>query len=176
MTAALGHDLATPAPARPVVIRPAPRREPPFDDERECLVGPSAHDRHLPFDLARTRPHAWHPQPPRPSGMPEPSTWARRLLVGMIEAANGRRPLQQLSAFFSPSVHRGVGAEFERSAVAGVPHWMHHAVVRTVRVTEPADGVVELCAVLDAGVRARAVAMRVEQWRGHWRCTRLQLG
>ena len=175
MTTALATDPAPP-PRQPVRIRPVPRREPPFDDEREPCATVTPFDRHLPFELVRPRPVTWQPRPARPEGLPEPSGWARRLLVGLVETAGGRRPLHQLGAFLSPAVHRGIGAEFERAAAAGTRHWLHRATVRSVRVTEPADGVVELCAVLDAGPRARAVAMRVERWHGHWRCTRLQLG
>jgi hypothetical protein len=58
----------------------------------------------------------------------------------------------------------------------GVPHWLHRAGVRSVRVSEPADGVAELCATVETGRRVRALAMRLEEHHGRWCCTRLQLG
>ena len=48
--------------------------------------------------------------------------------------------------------------------------------VRSVHVSEPADGVAEACAVVDTGPRRRAVALRLEGMDGRWQCTALQLG
>jgi hypothetical protein len=174
MTAAL---RTRPAPAS-VRIRPAPRREPPFDDDlpdgRPVVPGP--HDRRLPFELTAVPTPVWRPAPPRPRGLQDPSAWGRRLLIGMIETAAGRRPLHQLAAMLSPSVSRGIGADFERAAGQGSAHWLHRAGVRSVRAAEPAEGVAELCATVEAGRRVRAIAMRLEEHQGRWRCTRLQLG
>jgi len=54
--------------------------------------------------------------------------------------------------------------------------WAQPAVVRSVRVCEPADGVAELSAVVQAGARFRAIAARLEGLDGRWRCVRLQIG
>jgi hypothetical protein len=162
-------------PALRLVIRPAPRREPPFDDEIDSppLVG--AYDQRLPFETPRPRPHRVL-LPRRRRGLPEPTAWGRRLLIGLIETADGRRPLHQLANLLSPSVARGIGADFERAAVAGRPHWLHRASVLSVRCCEPAEGVAELSATLESPNRVRAVALRMEEQHGRWRCTRLQLG
>jgi hypothetical protein len=174
MTAAL---ISAQPTSRPVTVRPAPRREPPFDDElQDPRRVPGPYDRRLPFELTPVRPPVWRPRAPRPRGLPEPGPWGRRLLVGMIETAAGRRPLHQLSTLLSPSVSRGLGADFERAAQLGSPHWLHRAAVRSVRVAEPAEGVAELCATVETGRRVRAIAMRLEEHHGRWRCTRLQLG
>lgn len=169
------HAEACPA----IVVRPAPRREPPFDDEAAArhlqLVGPF--DRHLPF-AAPARPHLPYP-PMRPAAdlaLPDPARWGRRLLVAITETASGHRPLQQLAALLSPSVARGLGADFERAAQRRRRHWTHAAVVRTVRACQPAEGVAELSATVVVGARTRAVAMRLETRDGRWRCTRLQWG
>jgi hypothetical protein len=173
VTAALAEVLA---PARTIVIRPAPRREPPFDDERDDDATPYApFDRALPFEPA-ARPRVWLPPAPRPSALPDPVPWTRRLLIGMVEAAGGRRPAQQLAALLSPSVHRGLCGDFERGRQTGTPHWLHRATVRSVRGTEPSEGVAELCATVEACGRVRAIALRLEEQHGRWRCTRLQLG
>jgi hypothetical protein len=164
------------APGR-IVVRPAPRREPPFDDELpDARLLHGRYDRRLPFDLAPVPTPVWRPPTPRPRGLPDPSAWGRRLLIGLIETAAGRRPLHQLAAMLSPSVSRGIGTDFERSARIGTPHWLHRAGLRSVRVSEPAQGIAELCATVDTGRRVRAVAMRLEEHHGRWRCTRLQLG
>jgi Family of unknown function (DUF6459) len=175
MTAALAETLA-PAPTRIIAIRPAPRREPPFDDERDDHGPPYApFDRTLPFEPA-ARPSVWLPPAPRPSALPDPAPWARRLLIGMAEAAGGHRPVQQLAALLSPSVHRGLCADFDLGRQSGVRHWLHRASVRSVRGTEPCEGVAELSATVEAGGRVRAIALRLEDQHGRWRCTRLQLG
>jgi hypothetical protein len=181
MTAALASSPTTAVrpttPKRPalrVVVRPAPLREPPFDDELDGQPAVTPYDQRLPFEIQALEYRV--PPPVRPSGLMDPSTWARRLLVGLIESAGGRRPLNQLNSLLSPSIGRGLGADFERAAQQRTPHWLHRATVGTVRASEPAEGVAELCATLETGHRVRAVAMRLEQQQGRWRCTRLQLG
>jgi hypothetical protein len=187
MTAAIARTAPAGAPeqtadaagsARPqlrVVVRPAPRREPPFDDELGDAPLVSAWDRRLPFPSPST-PCAAAPAPRRRDALPQPGAWGRRLLVGLTECAAGRRPLQQLAPLLSFAVGRGLAAEFERAARHGARHWLRTATVRTVRATEPADGIAELCATVDTGQRVRAIALRIERQQGRWRCTRLQLG
>uniref|UniRef100_UPI0035CB874F Rv3235 family protein n=1 Tax=uncultured Jatrophihabitans sp. TaxID=1610747 RepID=UPI0035CB874F len=161
-------------PALRVVVRPAPHREPPFDDELDPPVA-TRHDRWLPFERATTLPGP-PPPPLRPNGLPDPQRWARRLLVGLIETADGRRPLPQLASLLSVSVHRGLLTDFERVGAARTTHWMRNASVHSVRGCEPAAGVAELSATLRTGARLRAVALRLEERHGRWVCTRLQLG
>jgi Family of unknown function (DUF6459) len=162
-------------PSRLVVIRPAPRREPPFDDELDGSFDHAPFDRVLPFERP-ARPRVWVPRPRPATSLPDPAPWGRRLLIGIIETAAGHRPVQQIAALLSPSVHRGLCADFERTRQAGPPHWLHRASIRSVRATEPCDGVAELCATVEVCGRVRAVALRLEDQRGRWRCTRLQLG
>jgi hypothetical protein len=162
-----------------IVVRPAPPREPPFDDEVDAAalrVGP--YDQPLPFARPRRRRTVLPPAPPSAarSALPDPGVWGRRLLVGIIETAAGRRPLNQLSALLSAGVAHGLRGDFEQAARVGRPHWTHAAVVRTVRSSEPADGVAELSATVRSGSRVRAVAMRLEVRHHRWCCTRLVLG
>jgi hypothetical protein len=49
-------------------------------------------------------------------------------------------------------------------------------VVRSVRVSEPTDGVAEVCAIVQQGPRCRAIALRLEGIDGRWQCTALQIG
>ena len=48
--------------------------------------------------------------------------------------------------------------------------------VRSVRIGEPRDGVVEACALVSDGGRLRAVAVRMEGLDGRWRVTALEIG
>jgi hypothetical protein len=167
--------LADPTRARPVTVRLAPRREPPFDDEREQptfgplrVVGRSQPP--LPFDPSPARltaAQAWAaPRPTSRGELPDPASWSRRLLV----------------AYFSPAVHAGLIAEFHRTPAAHLqagqpqPQARRAAAVKSVHVCEPADGVAEISAVIATGSRYHAVAARLEGLDGRWRCVRLQLG
>jgi hypothetical protein len=160
-----------------IVVRPAPRREPPFDDELAGALAPvGPHDQPLPFD--RPRPRVVQPAPPSPlrAALPDPGQWGRRLLIGIIETAAGRRPLAQLTALVTPSVAHGLRAEFERATRRGGPHWTGRATLRSVRATEPGDEIAELSATVQVGERVRAIAMRLEARQGRWCCTRMIFG
>lgn len=174
MTAALAGAPTRNRPPLRMLVRPAPHREPPFDDEilEPSPVGP--YDRCLPFERP-PQPAPFNPVV-RPDGLPDPTVWARRLMVGLIETAAGRRPVQQLAPMLSMSVGRGLGADLERTAAASQRHWLHRASLMNVRGCEPAPGIAELCATVEIGRRVRAIALRLEEHHGHWRCTRLQLG
>ena len=181
MTTALVGPAAAPkrlAATRELTVRPAPRREPPFDDEipprHLYAVGPL--DQQLPFEPAPRRDDALPRRTVLRTDLPDPALWGRRLLIGIIETAGGRRPLAQLAALLSHSVAQGLGADFERAAQLRRPHWTHAATVRSMRACEPVEGVAELCATVQVGPRVRAVAMRLEAHHERWRCTKLQLG
>jgi hypothetical protein len=173
MTAALALPSIVTPPVRTPSLRPAPRREPPFDDELpRALHLVRVGDRPLPFPDAPAR----EPALPRLAHeLPDPATWVRRLVVGLAEAATGRRPLHQVATLVSPSVCRGLAVDFDRAARAGTRHWLHRAVVRSVHVSRPSDHVAELAATLQAGRRVRAMALRLEARHGRWCCTRLQM-
>lgn len=162
---------------RVIRVRPAPRREPPFDDElpeeRRCMV--STLDRPLPF-VQIVEPAVIVVRPPRDSTLPDPAIWARRLLVGIVEAAGGKRPLHQLGGLLSPTISHGLRTDFQRAVALRARHWTHAATVRSIRASEPTPGVAEVCATLQIGRRVRAAALRVEEHQGRWMCTRLQLG
>ncbi len=180
MTAVLAEPLS--APVRTVTVRQAPRREPPFDDERPArhlsLVGPL--DRPLPFEAPSRRRLTERRDPfsVRPTGrgeLPDPKSFGRRLLVAALEVLAGRRSLHQLAPYLSQRVYSGLASDLERPG--RVSSWRHdRPVLRSVRVCEPADGVAELAAVVRVGSRCRAVAVRLEGLDGRWRCVRLQVG
>jgi hypothetical protein len=74
----------------------------------------------------------------------------------------------------SPSVAFGLREDLGGTRTNG--HWLRAARIGSLRPTEPADGVAELCATLRTPRRTHAVAMRLEIRRGRWLCTRLMLG
>ena len=164
----------------PIRVRPAPRREPPFDDETEArpilrLVDSDAQPR-LPFaDLApapRRRPAARPPrQRPTP---PAAGRFGHTLVQGIVEVLNGLRPVTQLSGHLSPAIQtalQGGATELARFRGAG-----RAPIVRSVHVSAPSDDVAEISAVVDVSGRCRAIAARIELAHGRWRCVALQLG
>jgi hypothetical protein len=175
-----------PVVAQKFLPRPAPRREPPFDDELPSrhliLLGPL--DQPLPFDtLGPNAPSAMRlraePSPfaVRPTGrqeLPEPAAFARRLVIGVIETATGRRSPSQLRHHTSPTVQAGLARDAGRISRLGSTH--RPATLHSLHITEPADGVAEVAAVLRVGDRFRALALRLEGLDGRWRCVRLQIG
>jgi hypothetical protein len=113
--------------------------------------------------------------PRRRDLVPDPRPWTARLAQAIVEVLAGARSPGQLADVASLDVlrllERGAG---RLAAGSGGPR--RRPVVRSVRVSEPCDGVAEGCAVIDTGVRRRALAMRLEEVRGRWRCTALQVG
>jgi hypothetical protein len=179
MSSAVIDSPDTTRPARPaIVLRPAPVREPPFDDEIADTAVAGRYDRPLPFRRQRrSRPPLPPPAAsPARAALPDPALWARRLLLGIIETAGGRRPLSQLTALLSPGVAHGLRTEFELAGQLGRPHWTSRGTIGSVRATEPADQVAELCATVRDDRRVHAVAIRLEVRHGRWCCTRLVLG
>jgi len=169
------------AARRQYLVRPAPRREPPFDDELPerhlSLVGPL--DQPLPLDGLRGAGPTVQvaPPPDQPTGcheLPDPALMARLLVIGVIEIATGRRAAAQLRHHTSPAVQAGLVRDAGRITRLGSAQ--RPAVLHSLHVTEPADGVAEVAAVLRIENRFRALALRLEGVDGRWRCVRLQIG
>ncbi|MFP5336653.1 MAG: Rv3235 family protein [Actinomycetes bacterium] len=123
----------------------------------------------------------WLAPQPTPSGhLPDPGTTARALVQAVVEVLAGTRPAAQLVRWLSADVYAALqrraalAARLARPAAASGP--ARRPVVRAVRTSAPADGVVEASAVvLDRG-RIRAVAVRLEGLDGRWRATALEVG
>lgn len=176
---ALGAGPSRPCLRRPTVRR-VPRLEPPYDDELpegHLHLVPQVEE--LPFDEPAPRRFEheidfFDPQPTARRDLPEPEPWATRFLQAVLETLAGCRPSAQLKDWTSPAVHaQVVRAGHERrwiSSARALP------TVRSVHVGEPADGVAEVCAVVQRGRRFAAVAARLEGFDGRWRCVALELG
>lgn len=184
MTAPL-LDAPVPAPQVPARRRPTvrrvPRLEPPCEDEMPdgVVVLLSPRQDELPFDEPPPRRFEhdidfFDRQPTRRRDLPDPEAWATRFLQAVMETLAGARPPVQLQEWTSSSVRGQVvrAAQTRRWArpTGGLP------AVRSVRVSEPADGVAEISGVVQRGQRYAAVAARLEGFDGRWRCVALQLG
>lgn len=152
----------TPAPAAPG--RPGPLGQPPLR-----LVG--APDAEEALDEVE-----FGPQPTPRAALPEPRHWAGRFVQAVVEVLGGDRPASQLVRWTSTEVYDSVACRVLPSAGAGGAIAPTRGVVRSVHVTEPADGVAEVTALVRRGLRCTAVALRLEGMDGRWQCTALELG
>jgi hypothetical protein len=91
------------------------------------------------------------------------------------EVLVGARPARQLDDLTAPDVIRllcrNAGRLAPQQGLAPV-----RPVVDSVHVRQPCAGVVEACAVINLGIRKRAIAIRLEAAGTHWRCTALHIG
>jgi len=101
--------------------------------------------------------------------LPPAERAAQILTRALVEVLGGFRPVEQLRIHCAADVFAGIRLR-QLNPLDGHPR------VGSIRVGEPADGVAEVSAVIRVGVRARAVAFRLQGLDGRWRMTELQLG
>lgn len=122
------------------------------------------------------------PQKTASTMLPAPTPWAGRLVQAVIEVVSGVRPVSQLVRWTTAPVYEALSARVARPVAhtgAGsreIVTTRLAEVVRSVRVSEPRDGVAEVCAIVQQGPRCRAIALRLEGIDGRWQCTALQIG
>jgi hypothetical protein len=122
------------------------------------------------------------PQKTASTMLPAPTPWAGRLVQAVIEVVSGVRPVSQLVRWTTAPVYEALCARVTRPIThtgAGSRDLITTRlaeVVRSVRVSEPRDGVAEVCAIVQQGPRCRAIALRLESIDGRWQCTALQIG
>lgn len=121
---------------------------------------------------------AFDRQPTATVALPDARSWSTRLAQAAVEVLSGSRPLSQLRRWTSDEVYAQLSRASRRRSLRVCeprrrPDRPPRVIVRAVRVCEVADGVVEACAVVDDGRRARAIALRLEGADGRWRCTQL---
>ncbi len=118
------------------------------------------------------------PQPTARADLPEPRPWAGRFVQALVEVLSGDRPVSQLVRWTSTPVYDAVSARLVARPVScpGPASGEPRAVVRSVHVDEPAEGVAEVAALVRRGVRCTAVALRIEGLDGRWQCTAIELG
>lgn len=185
--AALG--LAGPTAAGPAGIRARalPDISPPTIDSRAAvpwdlspfIQGTLAISFSGAFDLAKGSrdpedPELLGPRRTFASELPEPEAWVRRMAQALIEVMSGARPAPQVIRWTTPEVYSAVA---RRNAAAGRRSIAaRRAIVRQVRICEPAAGVIEACAVVVDNGRVRALAMRLRDIDRRWVVSELQVG
>jgi Family of unknown function (DUF6459) len=120
------------------------------------------------------------PQKTTSSLLPRPTPWAGRLVQAVIEVVSGVRPASQLVRWTTAPVYEALCASVVRPTASTGSRELATTrlaeVVRSVRVSEPRDGVAEVCAIVQQGPRCRAIALRLDGIDGRWQCTALQIG
>jgi Family of unknown function (DUF6459) len=119
-------------------------------------------------------------QTPR-AHLPEPTPWGGRLVQGILEVLSGVRPISQLVRWTTADVYDSILTRAQHrsqimSELRQVGPQRFAEVVRSVHVSEPTDGIAEVCAIVQQGPRCRAIALRLEGIDGRWQCTALQIG
>ncbi len=148
-------------------------------------VAASAAPRAADADTARTgtRQGLAVTRAARRSELLDPRPVAGELAQAVVEVLAGDRPVTQLLTRFDDRTYGQLAARAPdpvthptlRSARAGVHPW-ERPKIRTVHVSCPADGVAEVTARVQTNGRSRAVALRLEEWEGRWRCSALDVG
>ncbi|HEY3924417.1 MAG TPA: Rv3235 family protein [Acidothermaceae bacterium] len=122
------------------------------------------------------------PQKTASTLLPAPTPWAGRLVQAMIEVVSGVRPVSQLVRWTTAPIYDELCARVARPVASTgtggrvIATTRLAEVVRSIRVSEPGDGVAEVCAIVQQGARCRAIALRLEGIDGRWQCTALQIG
>lgn len=164
----LERPAAVPAPAR---VRPPGLTEtrpwdriafrPPATTEADDDVGDDA-------GPALSRPR------PRPVDLPDPRAWCGALVHTCVEVLLGARAPGQLARWLTADLY----ASLSRRAVIGQAQPLGARRVRVLRVhlCRIDDTHHEGAVVLHDGRRVRAAAIRIEEYRGRWRATALEIG
>lgn len=177
-TLALAFALPTGVPAVPTVPasvqneRSRLRLVPPLHDDVAVSAAPAPTRRRRGTHDAGDD---FGPQRTSRALLPEPKPWAGRLVQAIVEVTSGARPIGQLVRWTSTEVYDLVRRR-SRFIATSEPSKRAGAIVRSIHVDEPADGIAEVCAVVQQGGRCRAIALRLEGVDGRWQCTALQVG
>lgn len=114
-------------------------------------------------------------QPTGTESLPDPHVVVPRLVQALVDVMAAQRPARQLAGWTTGDVQaqlQHLAAHAAEASASDRRGWHRHRVM-SVRITLPADGVVEASAVVRNARRGRALAIRLEGLDGRWRCTAL---
>jgi hypothetical protein len=106
--------------------------------------------------------------------LPDPGPVVEQLAQAIVEVMAGLRPPPQLVRWTSPEVYAVLCRRSHVAARRALPR--RPAIVRRIRVQEPADGVAEAAAVVVHHDRVRALALRLVGLDRRWVVVQLQIG
>ena len=115
------------------------------------------------------------PQRTPADALPDPRPVVLSLVRGLLEVLAGVREVEQLARWFSEDAYRALVTRAALAARArsarNVPAQRPTYGIQSVRLSSPADGVVEATAIVSAPARTRAIALRLEGIDHRWRVT-----
>ncbi|MDT0267831.1 Rv3235 family protein [Streptomyces sp. DSM 44915] len=112
------------------------------------------------------------PQPgPRERARPRPQEWFAGQLLLVL---SGQRPVTSLLGHVRDPAYELL-AHLAPLAPLRPADGDPAPALRLVRGTRPSSSAIEACAVISVGERTRALAFRLEQQPGGWRCTAVEL-
>ncbi|PVU82079.1 hypothetical protein DDP54_02590 [Cellulomonas sp. WB94] len=112
---------------------------------------------------------------PVPTG--DPTSVCCSLVLAAVESLAGIRSVAQLARWVTPEVYEALSTRAALTVrVLGARAASRRPEVRRVRVCRIGEHVAEASVVVDDGHRVRAVAVRLESWRGAWRAVALEIG
>ena len=176
-----GQQAQSPTPVRPRLVpslAPLPRltaptgpghSRPPTLDERVLAR------RRAALAAERAAATAEAAVGPVPTG--DPTSVCCSLVLAAVESLAGIRAVAQLARWVTPEVYEALSTRAALTVrVLGARVASRRPEVRRVRVCRIGEHVAEASVVIDDGRRVRAVAVRLESWRGSWRAVALEIG
>lgn len=111
--------------------------------------------------------------------LPNPEPLLRNLGRSVFEAMAGVREVEQMARWITPDVYSGLLARVQHAArarrIRGKSVRRPMIETKACLWQSPRAGVVEATVLVDLGTRVRAVAIRLEAFRGRWRAERLHV-
>ena len=161
-------------------LLPVPVSEPPYDDELPQRVATPGRPIGPLRSLSRLR---LVPEPPPEDAEPTRSRTptdalpparpaAHAFVQAVLEVLAGVRPVTQLRRDTSIELYERLEQILRyRPRPTGVRP--HGGAVRSLHIQQRPEGVAEICATVQRGTRAGALALRLEGVDGRWSCTAL---
>lgn len=118
-------------------------------------------------------------QPTSSAALPSPDPLVENLARRVVEVLAGAREIEQIARWMTEGVYAHLLKRVILAARARVARGQSVArpdyAVGGIRITHPADGVVEAVVILHGRARSRAIAMRLEGLDSRWRATALHV-
>jgi hypothetical protein len=109
--------------------------------------------------------------------MPDPTPVCCAITLAATEALVGTRAVAQLARWVTPQVFEQLAGRAALTVrVLGSVAATRRPEILRIRVCRIGEHVAEAAVVVDDGRRVRAVALRLETWRGAWRAVALDIG
>ncbi|HEY5518803.1 MAG TPA: Rv3235 family protein [Cellulomonas sp.] len=111
------------------------------------------------------------------AALPDPTPLCCAMVQAAVEILRGTRPLAQLARWVTPEIFEQLAMRSELTQrVLGRGEGMQRAAIRRIRLCRLGADTAEATVVVNDGPRVRAVAVRLEGYRGQWRATALEIG